>query len=456
MTFPASIPVKDIKDTNLSYDYECIKDYCSLYLGGEEFRDRKERFLVPRKSDKKYPDQWKERLKRAFYINRAGGIIDFLAAAVLYDKPRYVVKDGASDKSRKYWEGLNKDADGLGHPIADVLNRSLVKSLVHNRSYLRASFDSDRGNLESGGVDANIDVVDPVSVTDWQHCEDGHLKWLKLSGIEAVRDPDRPWVAPDETRSTWSFYTDKEIAIYEAYTKNKQYPTDATLVDDVKTHGFGMPIFEIYDHPGMWVLDRIKDVVVAMFNRDSATTKYLDDGAFQLFVLKTEVGDTSNIVMKDMAGIKLETNGDAKWMSPESGWYNPLSSDQDYLKASLFEVMQSTAINAAAIPQAGRLSGEAVNQLREPLEVLLTALAWPQYDAWQRVTDSILKHRGEPEDTVSLAGLRGFNATLDDVKNVIDGGMKDGTRTTEDGTGGTEAGEKEEGSSSQEPGSKGG
>ncbi len=421
MNFPESISVQDIKDPNPDYDYDQVEDYKALYLGGEEFRERKDRFLTPRNSDRTYPEQYADRLARAHYINRAGGIIDWLAAAVLNDRPQYIVSESASEESREYWEGLNRDADGLGHPIGDVITRSLIQSLVHNRSYLTAKFDSPVGRKGGDGLDAKIDIMSAEEVTDWGFDNTGKLDFAKATGCELVRDPAEPWKQSTVKRYTWTFYDEEKVAVYEAFERNNQKDSEAKLVGEL-SHSFGMPVFQVYTHPGQWIMDRIKDVVVSIFNRDSATTKYLDDGAFQTFVLNVDqTTDTSSIVMTDMSGIKLTPGEGAKWIAPEHGYYEPLSKDQQYLKSALFESMQSTAINAASIPQAGRLSGEAVDTMREPLQVLLSSLAWPQYDAWQRITEAILEHREEPKDTVKLSGLAGFNATMDDVENVIMG-----------------------------------
>ena len=415
------------------YYYDKIMDYEALYLGGDLFRQRKENFLIKRHSDEKYPSQWKERLSRAGYINRAGGIIDWIAAAVFYDRPTYEVSDTATDETRAYWEGLNEDADGLGHPISDILTRCLVNMLVHKRSYLTAKFESERGRLVDGSLNAYIDLFNPVEIVDWQH-DNGKLEWCRRDGMESMRSADKQWAMSSDVRKTWTFYDDETINTYEAIYKNGQRPEFAQLIESI-AHDFGMPIFEVYSHCGQWVMDRIYDVAVALFNRDSSATKYLDDGAFQLIVLSLEEGRSmGDLFLKDIAGIRLNIGESLALTAPQSGYYQPLQSDREYLKASLFEVMQSTAINAASIPQAGRMSGETVNNMREPLKVLLASLAYPIYDAWNRITKALLEHRGEPEDSVELKGFGEFVANMEEMKEVINGSEKRGIeRTDEDG-----------------------
>ena len=418
MIMPSEIKIDDLKDTNPEYCLDKIMDYEALYLGGATFRQRKENFLVQRKTDIAYPEQWKERLKRAQYINRAGGIIDWLAAAVFEQRPEYVVKEGASELSREYWEGLNRDADGLGHPISDILIRALTNTLVHKRTYLDVFFNTDEYMVGESTTDGKITTLESKEITDWHH-EKGQLMWCRKDGAEPVRN--NVWTQADTIRYTWSFYDNENINIYEAYKKENEMPEYANLVDTIE-HDFGLPIFEVYAHDCQWVLDRIYDVVVSLFNRDSSVTKYLDDSAFQMLMLKLEEGrNTGGLVMTDLSGIRLNVGEDGAWLAPQNGYFDPLQKDREYLKGSLFEVMQSTAINAAAIPQAGRMSGESVKQMREPLQVLLSSLAYPIYDAWQRVTDALLEHRNEPLDTVELKGFDSFSVTMDDLQEVVNG-----------------------------------
>lgn len=424
MILPDKIQTIDLKNTNVCYNADRIMDYEALYLGGDLFRDRICNFLVQRKSDKSYVDQWTERQKRSVYIDRAGGIIDWIAAAVFNDRPRYEVKPGASPAMKAYWEGLNQDSDGLGHPIADVLTRALINTLVHKRNYLQVKFNEEYGNA-NGGLDAYIDLMSPIEVTDWQH-ENGKLLWCRRDGAEFIRNENMPWLKPKDIRKTWTFYDANTVTTYEAIYINNVEPTEAIKIDEVN-HDFGLPIFEVYAHPGHWILDRIYDVVVALYNRDSSVTKYLDDGAFQMFVLTLQDGKKmDSLTLSDIAGLKLEVGESAGWIAPQSGFYQSLQNDREYLKASLFETMQSTALNAASIPQAGRMSGETVKNIREPLQVLLNSLSYPIFDAWQRVTNSICRHRDEDPELVELKGFSDFGVKMEDMKEVIYGREEEG------------------------------
>jgi len=106
--------------------------------------------------------------------------------------------------------------------------------------------------------------------------------------------------------------------------------------------------------------------------------------------------------------------------------------DQINLKENLYEVIQSTAMNAAAIPQAGRLSGEAVDKMRDPLHVLLDSFAWPVRDSFVRLKNEMAEYRGENPEDITIVGMGEFSVDMDDAKAFITG-EEDGrdTRTAE-------------------------
>ena len=75
------------------------------------------------------------------------------------------------------------------------------------------------------------------------------------------------------------------------------------------------------------------------------------------------------------------------------------------MKNSLHESMQMMAKEAAQIPQAGRLSGEAVREMRSPLDALLQSMLWPVVDQFYDTIDSIKKYRDEEDLGVYIEGL---------------------------------------------------
>ena len=442
MGFPATMAIKDIEKTNPAYDADKICDYNALYVGGDKFREDIEHFLIPRKSDKKNPDDYALRAKRAPYCNHAGGLIDWLTAAVFRDEPAFVVDESASDTTKDYWENLNDDANGIGWNLSAVAREALRQVLLQGRSYITVDFVNPSGSIaEVNSMDAVISNLKAIEVDDW-HNSDGVLMWVRLHNVELVADETNKYLRQNKERHTWTYYDGQDIAIYEAFKIEKTWQSEAANLTDDRTHDFPrLPVYEVSVTPGQWVMERIRDVVVAIFNRDAAVCKYLDDGAFQLLVLTLDGNrDLSDLVLQDVTGLKLQLNEGAEWKAPQAGFYDPMNKDQQNLKENLYEVIQSTAMNAAAIPQAGRLSGDAVEALRDPLHVLLDSFAWPIRDAFVRLKNDLAKHRGEDPKLITVTGMGEFVVGMEDVKEFITGG-KDVRRE-----GSAEEGVQEEGS----------
>jgi hypothetical protein len=428
MGFPGSIPVKDIEKTNPKYNSDKISNYDALYEGGDKFRDKIDQFLIPRKSDKQNPDDYKMRASRAPYCNHAGGLIDWLSAAVFRDEPAFVVDESASDSTKEYWEGLNDDANGLGWNLSAVAREALRQVLLQGRSYLAVDFVNPSGSFaEIDTMAAVISNLRAIEVDDWE-IKDGVLMWVRLHNVECVRDDSNPYLRANKERHTWTYYDGQEIVIYEAYKEGGAWQSENASLIEEQTHDFPqLPVYEVSVTPGQWVMERIRDVVVAIFNRDAAVCKYLDDGAFQMLILTLSGNrDLSELVMSDITGLKLEIGEGAEWKAPQAGFYEPMHKDQAALKENLYEVIQSTAMNAAAIPQAGRLSGDAVNALRDPLHVLLDSFAWPIRDAFVRLKDDLAEHRGEDPELITVTGMGEFVVGMDDMRKFIVGDDEDG------------------------------
>ncbi len=93
--FPTTIPHDALKATHAEYDGNSLGRHEALYLGGKAFEERIDDFLVRRKSEENngqntLHDQYAQRKRRAHYVARAAGLIDWLVAAVFCRPPRVV------------------------------------------------------------------------------------------------------------------------------------------------------------------------------------------------------------------------------------------------------------------------------------------------------------------------------------------------------------------------------
>lgn len=434
-TFPAIIPHDALTKVHAEYDGVSLGRHEALYLGGRAFEARLDDFLVRRKSESDGQNalqgQYEQRKRRAHYVARAAGLIDWLVAAVFCHPPRVVCSDPAH---AQYWDSLNIDADGLGHPLAHLCREALLQMLVHKRGYFCVSFpDVDATSLgeqmERGGLDASLRVISAASVDDWQRNENGSLEWVRVHSVTPER-PTNFFDAPSVMRHTWRFIFDGMHADYElcldAHGNTLEKSADGAAVarqTDIGGDGFpALPVYEVMAPRGMHIMDRIEPVAVALFNRDATIAKYLDDGALQVLVLKLENPTHDGVVvLKDITAVALKTTESADFLSIKPHFYKGLRDDAERLRAGLYEVVQAMAMSAASLPQAGRLSGAAVSEMRDPLNVLLESLAWPVHEALTRLVRDVAAFRGEDPDTVTIEGFDRFEATLADAQQQIGG-----------------------------------
>ena len=410
--FPIKLDVKDLLVCHPEYEQKQICLYEALYRGGALARtpEIQNEMLIMRQVEKvpQFAGQYLRRKERAHYVNRIGGLVDWFVASVFPEGP-------AIEASLPYWDALNKDVDGLGTPFA-TLNRDLLRAmLVHRRAYLRVWFPVKAGEEvaqdNEDKLAARFAVVCAEEVDDWDFDRMGFLAWARLhsSCMERENDsiPASPW---NMERHFWVFHTEKKTVTYTAVKKtDEDWKSDAeaeqTEDSANATHDFKtLPIFDLRAAPGHWVLDRIFDVAKAIYNREAAITWALDMQAYALPVAKTASNKALTVYGSELCALKLEPGEDFGYVSPPPTIFDPLFKDAERLSSDLYEVIQALAINAAAIPQAGRLSGDAVAQMREPLGALLKSFAQPIEEVMTRAVKAVQKYRGEEGASIELTG----------------------------------------------------
>jgi hypothetical protein len=153
--------------------------------------------------------------------------------------------------------------------------------------------------------------------------------------------------------------------------------------------------------------------------------------------------------MTPLGAIVLGINEKIGYASPSSSGFEPSFKAIDGCKKSFYESLQIMSKEAAALPQAGRLSGDAVNAMQKPMEVLLGSFAWPIEDALSRLIEKLKVYRGEEDAEIYITGFGNFNVDEKELSEIIFGseemngeesetrdgrGQESGDRTPEDGT----------------------
>lgn len=433
MEFPPFITIDEIEKTHPGYCPERIGDYRALYLGGEEFRKRRDNFVIKRRTETTgthAAQNYSDRIKRLHYVNRAGGLIDWLVAAVTRSAPpKIVCGEDVPENVANYWNGLNDDADGLGTPLAALVRQSMRNSMTHRRAYYQVSFDSDLGFAsDADSMAARMRLIDPVQVDDWQYDENGALLWIRAHACERVRLGGG--ISPSDTeRHLWVYFTPTEIARYEAYRKQGVWitstgdPLQSIGLSGVVQHQFGrLPVADVRAPDCNWVMDRIADVVIALLNADLDIAFALAQQAYAqpvLTLINRSPERMNGLIASEMSAVVLEPGETFTYTAPSEKIFNPLFNNVIRLKSDLQEVIQTMSRNAASIPQAGRLSGSAIDSMREPLNTLLASFAWPDKDALNDWVRAVKEYRGESDFDVRIEGLDNFDADENELMQSI-------------------------------------
>ena len=433
-----AMTVKTLNSAHPGYDAGKIQRYQALYCGGDLFRKHIDKFLIRRRSEEKQikglasVDMFRERAKWAQYINRAGGLIDWFKAAV-FPGLRLVVEN-ADDERADYWIKLNDDADGRGRPLDMVARDVLVQALVHGRAYLRAHVRADEATRsDPDSYRVWMRPLPPASVIDWEAAadEDEDLDWVKVYSSTPQRSPGEAFGESASTLHRWVVITESEIATYEAVQQGMEPLDDGMIVEGViRRHDFGaLPVFGLRVTPDQWVMDRISDVVVSLYNAEAALSYALMMQAYAQPVFHLVDSDLSKIVASEAQAIRLDAGEKFEYVTPPANVFEPLAKNIERLKSAFYEVLQAMAINAASIPQAGRLSGAAVAKMRDPMRVLLASFAAPVLEAMRRWVRAVQAYRGDEDLQIEIEVEDAPGPDLEQLQGVIDG-----TQSTAQGT----------------------
>lgn len=426
LTFPGELAVKDLKDTHCEYNAKLIERYRLLYTGGPDFRAAIEQFLVKRNIEKGGANNphYQYRVERAWYVNRCSGLIDWLVAEVCKREPKIVAK---KDKDG-YWDSLNKNADGNGRNLTYLVGQVLRDIFLNRRGYFGAHFPQPVGKVgvNNKDLDARIRVLPASQVRDWETDDLGNLKWCRFDTVSPIRS--NPWSQPDKTLHRWSFLTAEQTACYEFIKENKQPVDEATATakldtEYTKAHNFTVtPVFPAEVDQELWVMNKIEDPLVALFNREASTTFSLDATAYAMLTLTMDRGEGAerSVVASELAALMLKLGESASFTSPNPAIFEPLFRDSERLKQALYEVLQTLAAQALATQsQNARQAASAKEIDLQPMTTLLKSYAWPVRDALERLVTAIKNHRGEEDNEVEIEGLDEFDATMEEAADQL-------------------------------------
>ena len=403
--FPTIIPIKDLEFYNTEYNAKTIKKHDALYRGGEHFKKCAKDFLSMREIEKVRPELYQQRIDRTAYVPHAS-VIDFMVSAVMRREP---VVTGPSD----YWDTLNTDADGDGTDLPMITRHLLLDALLHGRSWLEVYFgedyipDNDTDVDAENTQDAKLQVVPPSMVDDWGS------GFARIHTKQDERNDDMIWGPTTRTVERWNFLTDTQVAKYQFVRENDPLKNksehNADLVS-LENHDLGIcPLIKLeISHPGMWVMNRIDQMLVQLYNRESALQFALDQGCFSLLVLILNTTDIKTIYASEVAALKLSTGEDAKYIAPPTSIYDAAMKDLDRSRTELARSCHGLSLEAASKTQAPRATLGATKLQQGPQDALLASYAAPVKDVLLKAFHAIAVMRGEDPSKVKLDGMDDF------------------------------------------------
>src|SRR5260370_9065733 len=113
------------------------REYRDLYAGGAEFKVSGETYLGRRQ--KEPGDVYGERLRRSFYENYIGSIVDWYTATLFRREPRLTF-DGKNERAKKFFGEFIEDCDRKGSSFTECFRKQLVEALVGGKSFILVDF----------------------------------------------------------------------------------------------------------------------------------------------------------------------------------------------------------------------------------------------------------------------------------------------------------------------------
>lgn len=385
---PESLTVKSLMSVNPKIDLSEIDLLMALYAGGKRFEKFKKEFLIHREAETLGLANIDSRLKRAQYTNRAAGLIDWIVSSATSQEIRL---EGDSE----YWSYINEDSDGMGTPFSSLVRCLLTDMLVARWPYVEArAIGSDPYTLWRR---------DPETVYDFENDDNGELVWIKTVCQQQARSDK--FSAPDRIKNMITYYTDADTITYVMYSKDGQHQdekgntlSENSLVapsaeNSVYHHDFGgVPIYRGNATKTHWLMDRISETVKAIYNTEVDLAFSLSNCAYaQLIFTLASSQRASKIVRSEAGAWVLEIGEKAEYLAPPNSSFDGLFKNLERLTNALGESLQMMAAETAAIPQAGRLSGVAVQEHRKPLDSLVSSIVWPVADMLTRALEDIAR-----------------------------------------------------------------
>jgi hypothetical protein len=409
-----------------------LKMYRDLYAGGHEFKQRAAEYLIPRQ--KEPLDVYGERLRRVFYENYIGSIVDWYASTLFRREPSLQF-EGGLDAGQKFLSAMSNDCDRQGTTLSSFFRQCLIDTLIAGRSHILIDFPrtsatpSNRAEEDAAGLSrAYLVRYQAEELINWSSNEQGQYEWVVLRQRKQ-RQPriDSPEIV-DETY--WLYYDRSE---YRAYRRIEQTgePSSIELVGH-GPHALSrqqrVPIETLKVSDGLWLMNKASQVQLEHFNKSNALAWAITMGLFAMPVIYSD--REWNQIVGESYYIQLGATDRFGWTEPDGKVYQIAAANLETLKEEIYRVCYLSQASGEMT------SGHAQSAVSKQMDFTITQEVLRAYgtaikDSIRNVLSAISDAR-EDGVTISVSGLDevdvgDFGNELQNAKSLLDLGIQSPT-----------------------------
>jgi hypothetical protein len=383
--------VHPIRDRNAAM----WSDYRLLYQGGHEFKraagmqgwniirpetawdkiggfqnQRNRRFLFQWEGE---PDPVYETLwQRSEYINYVAPICDYYTQWLFCTPPQIRPTEGK--EAPAWFPEFTEDATGGGRNFVDFIKDSFLGVLQCQRGGWLIGRDHSVAAVSAEDDQVILTPYSAEEICDWQHDCTGELEWILLH--KKVQYRDFP-----EQRKEEETYTFLNREMSQSWDVVKNGAAESLETEGEVYHDLGkVPFVELSVPPGMWILDKIAQPCIGLYNRWNRLKNAEALACVVQPYLVSAEGDTSRVIgegpiMKLRPAMKDGGAGeDFGWKTPDVGPLDFISTQIEKARDEIYRIVHqmSLAVDSKAVGAIAR-SGASKIEDRRSSQILLTA-----------------------------------------------------------------------------------
>ena len=316
------------------------RQYRDLYAGGEQFKLNAQAYLVRRQREP--GDVYAERLKRVYYENYIGSIVDWYAATLFRTEP-VLTFEGKDARAKEFFGALAGDVDCQGTGLSDFFRGRFIEGLIAGASFVLVDFPrrekpaGSRGEEDRVGASrAYVVAHNAEDLINWSFDDHGQFDWVVLRTEQLKKDrvEDAEW----RHEKRWAYYDKTQFRIYR-----QEWDASETgkieLVDEGQ-HGLAklgkVPLFGLRITEGQWMLSRAGLLQLEHFNKSNALAWALTMGLFAMPVVYSE-REWSQMVGESYY-IQLGPEDRFGWTEPEGKVYQIAADNLTRLQEEIYRV----------------------------------------------------------------------------------------------------------------------